>query len=1188
MTFEEILDQAVEMLRRRKRLTYGALRRQFQLDDAYIADLKEELVHGQQLARDEEGKVLVWIGDAPPLPPSSPGRHEDHEPLSYTPHHLAEKILTSRSALEGERKQVTVLFCDLTNSTALAEQLGPEAMHDLLKQFFALALDEIHRYEGTINQFLGDGFMALFGAPIAHEDHAWRAIVAAVGLRQRMADRALGVSYGVEISLRMGLNTGQVIVGAIGDNLRMDYTAVGDTTNVAARLQSAATPGQIVLSEATHRLVASACTTRALGSAVLKGKHEPVPLWEVLTLREHRARLAGETEGGFTPFVGRARELQALYDRFGEVQAGRGQVVFLMGEAGMGKSRLLAEFRRSLAAEPFRWLSGRCLSYGRRMVYVPIIDLVKDALQIDAEDDPGVMSAKVEHGVMAFGEDCRTAIPHLQHLLSVPHADNVSAQMDAQQRRLALFEALRALVLRLGRDQPLILLIEDLHWSDTTSEDALRYLADSIAAARVLLLLTYRPGYHNPFGERTYFAHLVLPPLTAPESVSLAEGILTTSALPAELCDFLRRKAEGNPFFMEEMLKALCEAHILTAHEGRYILTRSLEAFNTPETVQDVLMARIDRLAESPKKTLQLASVIGREFSLRLLDRLSDAGTQLPQDLQELKVLEFIYERTLYPELVYLFKHALTHEVAYNGLLMQRRKFLHRLVAVAIEELYVERLAEGYEMLAYHYEQGEVWEKAFTYLVQAGQKAQHHYANHEALTHYERALVVSRQLGADVPSSALLTLYGGKGAIHFLQSAFPLAIDAYQYVLDLARQLGDRAKEAEALYHIGFAHFWAHEFEQALAYAEQTRVLATEIDAKNSLAASIWLTGKIHGVTGRLDEAMASLHESLRISQEAGDKGIEGLSLFDLGISYNWRGDYDRALEMIAQGVATGQAHNLQLLMVISLWTRGLAQGGQGAYEEALASLKEGLELSERLGDQLFRCRLLNTVGWVYGELHDIEQALRYNQAGLQQSQTLGDPEIIRNAELNLGDNYLRLGKLDQAQEHLEKVYRDAQQHRTWGEEWMKWRYSQHLAHSLGELWLAKGQAAQALEFAQTCLQLAEPTQSLKNLAKGWRLRGQALLAQGLMGQAEEALQRALAISQDIGNPAQLWQTHQALGTFYEAQAKWQRSHMAYQNALEIVEKVAARLQSDELRQIFLTAQPVQQLRDSLAHTAHA
>jgi class 3 adenylate cyclase len=380
MTFDDMLAQILELLEREKRLSYRALKRRFDLDDAYLEDLKDELIYAKQLARDEEGRVLVWAGvpETSTAPAPVTTRAHEPEPLSYTPRHLAEKILTSRSSLEGERKQVTVFFCDLANSTPLATRLGPEAMHRLLNQFFELALDQVHRYEGTINQFLGDGFMALFGAPLAHEDHAQRAVLAAVGLRQRLhtGPDTLSQQIGTEVDVRLGLHTGLVIVGAIGDNLRMDYTAIGDTTNVASRLQHVAAPGQIVISEATHRLVAGYCTARSLGALSLKGKAEPLRAWEVLAAREARTRLEVEAERGLTPFVGRARELHLLADCFAQAEAGHGQVVCMVGEPAIGKSRLLLECRRRLGTAA-TWREGHAMSFGRAMAFHPLIDLLK-------------------------------------------------------------------------------------------------------------------------------------------------------------------------------------------------------------------------------------------------------------------------------------------------------------------------------------------------------------------------------------------------------------------------------------------------------------------------------------------------------------------------------------------------------------------------------------------------------------------------------------------------------------------------------------------------------------------------------------------------------------------------------------------------------------------------------------------
>ncbi len=399
---------------------------------------------------------------------------------------------------------------------------------------------------------------------------------------------------------------------------------------------------------------------------------------------------------------------------------------------------------------------------------------------------------------------------------------------------------------------------------------------------------------------------------------------------------------------------------------------------------------------------------------------------------------------------------------------------------------------------------------------------------------------------------------------------------------EVARQLGDRAKEAEALFGIGNGFFFAHEFEKALEYVEQAKVLASAIGARNILAGSMHVIGLVHGVTGKLGEAARLWGEALRISKEAGNKGPEGFTLIMLGQFHNWKGEYEQALHLHEQACTIGHTHNLQDVLLQLIWTRGVVYCGKGEYEQAIVSFQEALGKSERLGDKYFKCRMLNTLGWVYGELYNLEPAIRYNQEGAEASYTIGDPEIIRNAEINLGDYYLLLGDIDQAQQYLEKVYRDSQQRGKWGEESMKWRYMQHCCHSLEELCLTKGDAEKALKFAEECLQLAEPTESRKNIVKGWRLQGQAFCAQGRRAEAEAVLQKALALAQEIGNPPQLWKTYQALGELYEQQGATEQRRSAYAHAIEVIEEVASRLQDQEIKQVFLSARPVQEIRERL------
>src|SRR5262245_4450040 len=498
MSFEEILDQAIAMLQRRGRVTYRALKRQFNIDDDYLEDLKAELIQGQRLAVDEEGTVLVWIGDNALA--AAPSPMQAQAPLAYTPKHLAEKILTSKAALEGERKQVTVLFADVAGFTTLAEQLDPEVVHEIINRCFEGIAAEVHRFEGTINQYTGDGVMALFGAPIAHEDSPRRAVHAALGIQRAIRDvaQALQAERGLTLQMRIGINTGLVVVGKIGDDLRMDYTAVGDTTNVAARLQQVAEAGRVTISEATHRLVRGYFETQPLGDIHLKNREEPVRAWDVLGPLDPRNRLEAESDRELTPFVGRERELTVLLDAFETARAGKGQVALVVGEPGIGKSRLLLEFRRRIG-DGAAWHEGQCLSFGRPMAFHPLVDLVRRRFGIDEADDDAAIAVKIDRGLADVGDDLRTAAPYLRALLALDPGDADVRAMSPVQRRAETFEALRRLFARAAEQRPQVLVVEDLHWIDGSSEQFLVSLVNSVPAIPMLLVFTYRPGYTVPF-----------------------------------------------------------------------------------------------------------------------------------------------------------------------------------------------------------------------------------------------------------------------------------------------------------------------------------------------------------------------------------------------------------------------------------------------------------------------------------------------------------------------------------------------------------------------------------------------------------------------------------------------------------------------------------------------------------------
>jgi class 3 adenylate cyclase len=645
-------------------------------------------------------------------------------PRSYTPAHLAERILRDRGALSGERKQVTVLFADVSGFTSISERLDPEDVHGLINRAFEVMLAEIHRYEGTVNQFLGDGLMALFGAPIAHEDHAQRAAHAALGMQRALSvyrDELLR-ARGIDFRVRMGLNTGLVVVGAIGDNLRMDYTAVGDTTNTAARMLQLAEPAQIVIAESTERLIAPYFELAALGTFTVKNRAQPVAAWSLTGARPHVSRLTARAAHGLSPFVGREDALGMLARAWEPARTGQGQAALVVGEPGIGKSRLLLEFRERVGDDA-TWIEGDCISFGQSIPFLPIIEMLKARMGIDDSDDDANVTAKTERGVEPLGAEARAVAPYLRYLLSVDPGDPAVATMDAGQRRARIVGAVVRVIAADSQLRPIVLVVEDAHWIDPTSEEVLAALVDALPGIAVLLVVTYRPVYQQPFGERTYFWRVALRPVAEDDAVSIVRASLGVGDLPPELATTIARKAEGNPFFLEEIGRSLVESGAVSAEGGRLTLIRAPASIAVPDTVQDVIAARLDRLAEPQKRTVQTASVIGREFALTLLQRVSELHEDLERSLGELKRIELIYERRGLGELEYVFRHALTQDVAYTLLLQAERRRLHALIGAAIEDVYAGRLEERVEELVYHFARGEAWDKVVRYAREAAEKA---------------------------------------------------------------------------------------------------------------------------------------------------------------------------------------------------------------------------------------------------------------------------------------------------------------------------------------------------------------------------------------------------------------------------------------------------------------------------------
>ncbi len=727
--------------------------------------------------------------------PKEPVAIDYQQPRSYTPKFLADKILTSRSAIEGERKLVTVLFADVAGFTSMSEKLDPEDVHEIMDGCFRILMDEIHRYEGTVNEFRGDGVMALFGAPVSHEDHAQRACHAALAAQKALVPYAerLHREYGIDFKIRIGLNSGPVVVGSIGDDLRMDYTAQGDTANLAARMESNAEPGSVLASKHTYWPTRDFFQFEFLGPLAVKGKEEPVKAYRLLKVGDVETRIEAAAGRGFTRFVGRKRELETLTEAFEQVKSGHGQVVGIVGEAGVGKSRILNEFRNHLPQGQYTYLEGRCLHYGGSMPYLPILDVFRSFAGIKEGDAETAIKSKMQEKIIRLDEDLKRIIPPFQDLLSLKVEDEAYLKLEPGQKKERIFEAIRDLFVRGSQNVPIVLAIEDLHWIDKTTEELSAYLIGAIPTTRIMLILLYRPEYTHAWGSKSYYTKVGVDQLSASTSAELVQAILEGGDVEPELRELILGRTSGNPLFMEELTHSLLENGSIQKRNQQFILAGKLSEIQVPDTIQGIIASRIDRLEETLKRLLQVASVIGREFFFRILQAITGMREDLKTHLLNLQGLEFIYEKTLFPELEYIFKHALTQEVAYNSLLLKRRKEIHERIGQAIEELYPGRLEEFYEMLAYHYVKSGNKVRTLHYLKLSGKKAVQKESLWEAFRFYRDVWEILKQRpDTDANREERMQV--------FLHMASPMRLLVYpedsELLLDeaeeLAKAIGDR------------------------------------------------------------------------------------------------------------------------------------------------------------------------------------------------------------------------------------------------------------------------------------------------------------------------------------------------------------------------------------------------------------
>ena len=756
-------------------------------------------------------------------------------PGSYTPKHLAQRILTAKAFLADERKQVTVLFADIKGSMELLAERDPEEARGLIDPVLQKLMDAVHHYEGTVNQVMGDGIMALFGAPLAHEDHAVRGCYAALRMQEAIGRYTDEVrrTHGVEVQIRVGLNSGEVVVRSIGSDLRMDYTAVGQTSHLAARMEQLATPGTIRLTAGTLALAEGYVEVRSIGPMPVKGLAEPVEVYELTGASVATTRLQAARLRGLTRFVGRDSETDQLRRAADEARAGRGQLVAVVGEPGVGKSRLFYEFIHSHRVEGWLVVESSSVSYGKATPFLPLADLLRSYFKIDRRDDVRAIRVKVTGGLLTLDEALKDAVPVVLWLLDALPDDHPLLQLEPAERRRRTLADVKRILLRENQLHPLLLVFEDLHWIDNETQAFLDSLVESLPAARILLAVNYRPEYRHAWSNKTYYRQLRIDPLPPDGAGDLLDAMLGTDRSIDALKRLLIERTQGSPLFLEESVRTLVEMRALAGERGAYRLVEGNHALQVPATVQAILAARIDRLDPEEKRLLQAAAVIGTHVPFELLRAIAGTDDELQGRLGQLQTAEFLYEAQLFPDLEYAFKHALTHEVAYGGILQERRRALHAAIADAIEQLYPDRISEHVERLAHHAARGRALSKAVRYLREAGSKAASRSANQEAVAYFQEALALLDELPATQEwlTQALDICIALGPALMLVKGApSPEVEQLYERALELVERTGIEVSRFPALWGLWYVRYTRGEYPIALEAGRQLLVIASKGD----------------------------------------------------------------------------------------------------------------------------------------------------------------------------------------------------------------------------------------------------------------------------------------------------------------------------------------------------------------------
>jgi class 3 adenylate cyclase/DNA-binding winged helix-turn-helix (wHTH) protein/tetratricopeptide (TPR) repeat protein len=921
---------------------------------------------------------------------------------------------------QAERKPVTVLCCAVATTTAHGTRLDLDALHSLLLALHALAQDVVRQYGGRLHPVMGERLMAMFGVPVSQEDDARRAVRVALELRRRLSTRQehLGTAPVAPPALRMGLHTGLVVVGGRqnGDEAEAAATVVGDVVSVATALEEQAAPGTILCSDATARLLQGTVRLAARGPLQVPEQPAPVETYTVLGRSVRRSPVEQHRGRVLSPFVGREREMMTLHALLAQVEAGRGQAVGVVGEPGLGKSRLVYEFRRSLGHRRLTYRAGRCLSYGSTTPYLPVLDLLRHHCGITDTDVPKDITAKIHRSLQAVDLAPETWAPVLLHLLGLEEGTDALAALSPEARKARILTALTQMCLQGSHQRPLILEIEDLHWIDPSSNECLEALVERMAGAPLLVLVTYRPGYRPAWIDRSYVTQVALQPLTSQDSLRVVQAVLPTAALTAPLVPQLLAKADGNPFFLEELARTVAEQGADTP------------AHTVPDTVQAVLLARIDRLPATARRLLQTAAVIGKDVALPLLQAVTEVPEEaMHRDLGHLQAAEFLYETYVPPTLVYTFKHALTQEVASQSLVRRVRQQYHAHIAQVLEERFPEVAEAQPELLAHHYTEADRGVQAMPYWQRAGQRAVERSAHVEAISHFTQGLEQLKtfpETSERVQQELALQLALGPSLLMLKGHAAPEVEQAYTRAYALAQQLGETPQQFSVLVGLWRFYYSQARLPTARELAEQCFVLAQHLrepaslqEAHTYLGSTLFIMGDLVAAHAHWEQGIALYdpQQSHTLAFSRGtDPGVVCLSRAAWGLW--WLGYPDKALARSHEAIALAQRLShpgsryfaLHYNAVLHVWCRKMAL--------AKELLEASIAFMQEYGFVQFLGAALTKLGWVLVEQGDLGEGMAKIHQGLE-------AERIHKVELGLHTDLAVLaqayGRTKQAKEGL-------------------------------------------------------------------------------------------------------------------------------------------------------------------------